>query len=92
MVYVSILFAEIDKFINAFNRYHRVQQQKISARSLEMPKSILVENIPPEIPKDYIVIYFESKKHGGGMVLNISYTPEDNSSIITFQESKGNVW
>ncbi|XP_058050800.1 protein mono-ADP-ribosyltransferase PARP14-like [Ahaetulla prasina] len=87
-VITFINLIEIDKFIKAFNRYHRVQQQKISARSLEMPKSILVENIPPEIPKDYIVIYFESKKHGGGLVLNISYTPEDNSAIITFQESK----
>ncbi|XP_015674623.1 protein mono-ADP-ribosyltransferase PARP14 [Protobothrops mucrosquamatus] len=79
---------ETDKFIKAFNQYHRVQQQKISARSLEMPKSILVENIPPVIPKDYIVIYFESKKHGGGLVLENRYIPEDNSAIITFQDSK----
>ncbi|XP_026521210.1 poly [ADP-ribose] polymerase 14-like [Notechis scutatus] len=79
---------ETNQFIRAFNQYHRVQQQKISARTLEMPKSILVENISPEIPKDYIVIYFESKKHGGGLVLDISYKPKDNSAIITFQESK----
>ncbi|XP_026563853.1 poly [ADP-ribose] polymerase 14, partial [Pseudonaja textilis] len=79
---------ETNQFIRAFNQYHRVQQQKISARTLEMPKSILVENISPEIPKDYIIIYFESKKHGGGLVLDISYIPEDNSAIITFQESK----
>lgn len=92
LAYVSILFAETDKFIKAFNQYHRVQQQKISARSLEMPKSILVENIPPVIPKDYIVIYFESKKNGGGLVLENNYIPEDNSAIITFQDSKGNVW
>uniref|UniRef100_A0A670YIB2 Uncharacterized protein n=1 Tax=Pseudonaja textilis TaxID=8673 RepID=A0A670YIB2_PSETE len=83
---------ETNQFIRAFNQYHRVQQQKISARTLEMPKSILVENISPEIPKDYIIIYFESKKHGGGLVLDISYIPEDNSAIITFQESKGNAW
>uniref|UniRef100_A0A8C6YAG0 Uncharacterized protein n=1 Tax=Naja naja TaxID=35670 RepID=A0A8C6YAG0_NAJNA len=81
---------ETNKFIRAFNQYHRVQQQKISARTLEMPKSILVEDISPEIPEDYIVVYFECKKHGGGLVLDISYIPEDNSAIITFQESKGN--
>ncbi|XP_063144808.1 protein mono-ADP-ribosyltransferase PARP14-like [Candoia aspera] len=79
---------ETDKFINAFNQYHRVKQQKISARSLEMTKSILVENIPPGISKDYIVIYFESKKHGGGLVLETSYIPEDNSAVITFQDGK----
>ncbi|XP_070586684.1 protein mono-ADP-ribosyltransferase PARP14-like [Erythrolamprus reginae] len=79
---------EIDKFIKAFNEYHRVQQLKISARSLEMPTNILVENIPPEIPEDYIIIYFESKKHGGGLVLDVSYTPEDNSAIIKFQKNK----
>uniref|UniRef100_A0A8C6YBM9 Poly [ADP-ribose] polymerase n=1 Tax=Naja naja TaxID=35670 RepID=A0A8C6YBM9_NAJNA len=79
---------ETNKFIRAFNQYHRVQQQKISARTLEMPKSILVEDISPEIPEDYIVVYFECKKHGGGLVLDISYIPEDNSAIITFQESK----
>uniref|UniRef100_A0A8C6Y7K6 Poly [ADP-ribose] polymerase n=1 Tax=Naja naja TaxID=35670 RepID=A0A8C6Y7K6_NAJNA len=77
---------ETNKFIRAFNQYHRVQQQKISARTLEMPKSILVEDISPEIPEDYIVVYFECKKHGGGLVLDISYIPEDNSAIITFQE------
>ncbi|KAK9410545.1 polyADP-ribose polymerase PARP14 [Crotalus adamanteus] len=79
---------ETDTFIKTFNQYHRVQQQKISARSLEMPKSILVENIPPDIPEDYIVIYFESKKHGGGLVLENSYIPKDNSAIITFHDSK----
>ncbi|XP_007428032.2 poly [ADP-ribose] polymerase 14-like isoform X1 [Python bivittatus] len=79
---------ETGTFIKEFNQYHRVKQQKISARPLEITESILVENIPPGISKDYIIIYFESKKHGGGVVLETTYIPEDNSAMITFQDGK----
>ncbi|XP_048342505.1 protein mono-ADP-ribosyltransferase PARP14-like [Sphaerodactylus townsendi] len=79
---------DIDEFIMAFNENHRVKQLNISARSLEVTKSILVEDIPSDISSDFIVIHFESKKHGGGPVLEASYLSEENSAIITFQYSK----
>ncbi|KAJ6665477.1 hypothetical protein lerEdw1_003318 [Lerista edwardsae] len=79
---------EIDKFVEAFNQHHRVQQLNISACPLEETKTILVENLPSGIAQDYIAVYFESKKHGGGPVLDISCLPEENSAIVTFRNGK----
>ncbi|XP_034966643.2 protein mono-ADP-ribosyltransferase PARP14 [Zootoca vivipara] len=79
---------EIDQFIKDFNQYHRAKQVHISARSLEVTKSILVEDIPPGISRDFISVYFESKKHGGGLVSDVAYLQEENSAVVTFQDSK----
>ncbi|XP_061464996.1 protein mono-ADP-ribosyltransferase PARP14-like isoform X2 [Rhineura floridana] len=79
---------EIDEFIEKFNQYHMVKQLNISAHSLEVTKSILVENIPPGISRDFIFVYFECKKNGGGLVLDVNYLPEENSAMITFQDGK----
>ncbi|XP_042330729.1 protein mono-ADP-ribosyltransferase PARP14-like isoform X2 [Sceloporus undulatus] len=79
---------EIDQFIQAFNNYHVTKDLNISARVLEVTKTILVENIPPGISREYIVIYFESKKYGGGPVLNFIYIPEENSARVTFQNAE----
>ncbi|XP_062972713.1 protein mono-ADP-ribosyltransferase PARP14-like [Elgaria multicarinata webbii] len=79
---------DTEHFIEVFNQFHRVKQLKISARPLEVTKSILVENIPSSTSKDFIVVYFESKKSGGGPVLDAKYLPEENSAVITFQDGK----
>uniref|UniRef100_A0A670ICM8 Poly [ADP-ribose] polymerase n=3 Tax=Podarcis muralis TaxID=64176 RepID=A0A670ICM8_PODMU len=79
---------EIDQFIKDFNQYHRAKQLHFSAHSLEVTKSILVEDIPPRISQDFISVYFESKKHGGGPVSDVSYLQEENSAVVTFQDSK----
>ncbi|KAH0621327.1 hypothetical protein JD844_022484 [Phrynosoma platyrhinos] len=79
---------EIDQFIQAFNMYHITKDLKISARVLEVTKTILVENIPPGISREFIAIYFESKKYGGGPVLSSNYNPEENSALVTFQNAK----
>lgn len=83
---------EIDQFIKDFNQYHRAKQLHFSAHSLEVTKSILVEDIPPRISQDFISVYFESKKHGGGPVSDVSYLQEENSAVVTFQDSKGNLY
>ncbi|XP_015284501.1 PREDICTED: poly [ADP-ribose] polymerase 14-like [Gekko japonicus] len=79
---------DIDQFIKAFNGYRRVKQLNISARSLEVTRTILVENIPSDITSDFITLYFESKKHGGGPVSEANYLPNKNLAIVTFQYSK----
>ncbi|KAJ7345858.1 hypothetical protein JRQ81_001808 [Phrynocephalus forsythii] len=79
---------EISQFIKTFNQYHRSKEMNISARPLKITKSILVENIPPDISKNYIIVYFESKKHGGGPVLDAIYVPEEQSAVVTFQDAK----
>ncbi|XP_053103115.1 protein mono-ADP-ribosyltransferase PARP14-like isoform X2 [Hemicordylus capensis] len=79
---------DIDQFVKQFNHYRRVKEKNISARPLEVTRSIQVENIPPDISYDFISIYFESKKHGGGPVSDVNYIREDNLAVITFHNSK----
>ncbi|XP_067329331.1 protein mono-ADP-ribosyltransferase PARP14-like isoform X1 [Anolis sagrei] len=79
---------ETDQFIQEFNKYHIAKDLKISAHTLEVTKTILVENIPSGISKVFVVVYFESKKSGGGPVLEANYSPEENSALVTFQDAK----
>lgn len=64
---------------------------KITARLLEVTRSIKVENIPDNISTDYLTVYFENKRNGGGSVSDIQLFPEENSAIITFCDHKGKV-
>ncbi|XP_054828835.1 protein mono-ADP-ribosyltransferase PARP14-like isoform X2 [Eublepharis macularius] len=59
---------------------------KMTSRSLELTQMIKVENIPPETHKEFITLYFESAKRGGGEVCNIQMFPEEDSAIITFRD------
>uniref|UniRef100_G1KJA8 Poly [ADP-ribose] polymerase n=1 Tax=Anolis carolinensis TaxID=28377 RepID=G1KJA8_ANOCA len=78
-----ISFAKpVDQFTQAFNMNHRAKSLKVSARTLEVTKTILVENIPSGTSRDFIVVYFESKKYGGGPVSIANYSPEENSLAL----------
>ncbi|XP_027750895.1 protein mono-ADP-ribosyltransferase PARP14 [Empidonax traillii] len=70
------------------NQNHRAKQQNITARCLEVTKSIRVENIPPNTSSDYITIYFENKKNGGAQVMDVQQLPDEDAAIITFSDYK----
>ncbi|KFV82538.1 Poly [ADP-ribose] polymerase 14, partial [Struthio camelus australis] len=78
------------EFVKKFNQNHRAKQQSITARCLEVTKSIRAENIPPNTPDDYITIYFENKKNGGAQVVDVQQLPDEGAAIITFSDHKGN--
>ncbi|KFO05311.1 Poly [ADP-ribose] polymerase 14, partial [Balearica regulorum gibbericeps] len=77
------------EFAKMLNQNHRAKQQNITARCLELTKSIRVENIPPNISTDYITIYFENKKNGGAQVVDVQQLPDEDAAIITFSDHKG---
>uniref|UniRef100_A0A8B9GKG8 Poly [ADP-ribose] polymerase n=1 Tax=Amazona collaria TaxID=241587 RepID=A0A8B9GKG8_9PSIT len=76
------------EFVEKFNQNHRAKEQNITARCLELTKSIRAENIPPNIPSDYITIYFENKKNGGAHVEDVQQLPDEDAAIITFNNHK----
>ncbi|KFP88321.1 Poly [ADP-ribose] polymerase 14, partial [Apaloderma vittatum] len=78
------------EFAEKLNQHRRAKQQNITARCLELTKSVRVENITPDIPSDYIAIYFESKKNGGAQVVDVQQLPDEDAAIITFHDHKGN--
>ncbi|KFQ56338.1 Poly [ADP-ribose] polymerase 14, partial [Nestor notabilis] len=77
------------EFVEKFNQHHRAKEQNITARCLEVTKSIRAENIPPNIPSDYITIYFENKRNGGAHVEDVQQLPDEDAAIVTFNDHKG---
>ncbi|KFW80219.1 Poly [ADP-ribose] polymerase 14, partial [Manacus vitellinus] len=78
------------EFAKKVNQNHRAKQQNITARCLELTKSIRAENIPPNTSSDYITIYFENKRNGGAQVTDVQQLPDEDAAIITFSDHKGN--
>ncbi|KFO71618.1 Poly [ADP-ribose] polymerase 14, partial [Cuculus canorus] len=77
------------KFAKKLNQNHRAKQQNITARCLELTRSIRAENIPPNTASDYIAIYFENKKNGDAQVVDVQQLPDEDAAIITFSDHKG---
>ncbi|XP_053925815.1 protein mono-ADP-ribosyltransferase PARP14 isoform X2 [Cuculus canorus] len=76
------------KFAKKLNQNHRAKQQNITARCLELTRSIRAENIPPNTASDYIAIYFENKKNGDAQVVDVQQLPDEDAAIITFSDHK----
>uniref|UniRef100_A0A8C3BK02 Poly [ADP-ribose] polymerase n=1 Tax=Cairina moschata TaxID=8855 RepID=A0A8C3BK02_CAIMO len=72
----------------SLNQSQRVKKQNITARCLELTKSVRAENIPPNTPSDYITIYFESKKNGGAQVVDVQQLHDEGAAVITFSDHK----
>ncbi|XP_031446539.1 protein mono-ADP-ribosyltransferase PARP14-like isoform X3 [Phasianus colchicus] len=89
-VAVATFLKSIDtqEFTNKFAQNKRVKRIKITARLLEVTRSIKAENIPDNVSTDYLTVYFENTQNGGGPVSGIQLLPEKNSAIITFCDHK----
>ncbi|NXG59232.1 PAR14 polymerase, partial [Hemiprocne comata] len=79
---------DVREFAKNLNQNHRAKQQNITARCLELTKSIRAENIPPHTSSDYITIYFENKKNGGAQVVDVQQLPDEDAAIVTFSDHK----
>ncbi|NWH55873.1 PAR14 polymerase, partial [Geococcyx californianus] len=76
------------EFVRNLNQNHRAKQQNITARCLELTRSVRAENIPPNVTSDYITVYFENKKNGGAQVVDVEQLPDEDAAIITFSDHK----
>ncbi|NXF33948.1 PAR14 polymerase, partial [Nyctibius bracteatus] len=81
---------DTEEFVKKCLQNKRVKEFKMTARLLELTQSIKAENIPDSVSTDYITVYFESVRNGGGPVADVQLFPEENSAIITFCDHKGN--
>ncbi|XP_078538549.1 protein mono-ADP-ribosyltransferase PARP14-like [Lissotriton helveticus] len=75
-------------FMQMCTQSARVKSHGITARLLECTKSIKVEDLPPDVCTEFLSIYFESSKHGGGRVADVQSLPEEDSAIVTFFDQK----
>ncbi|XP_068051390.1 protein mono-ADP-ribosyltransferase PARP14-like isoform X2 [Anomalospiza imberbis] len=76
------------EFVEKCSQHKRVREFKMTAWLLESTQSIKAENLPGSISKDYLTVYFESARNGGGPVSDVQLFPEENSAIITFCDHK----
>ncbi|KFO87701.1 Poly [ADP-ribose] polymerase 14, partial [Buceros rhinoceros silvestris] len=81
---------DTEEFVKKCTRHKRVKEFKMTARVLELTQSVKVENVPASVSTDYIAVYFESARNGGGPVSDVQLFPEENSAIVTFCDRKGN--
>ncbi|NXA74178.1 PAR14 polymerase, partial [Thryothorus ludovicianus] len=91
-VAVATFIKSIDtkEFVKKCSQHKRVREYKMTARVLELTQSIKAENLPDNISTDFLTVYFESPRNGGGPVSDVQLFPEENSAIITFCDHKGN--
>ncbi|NXI32346.1 PAR14 polymerase, partial [Sterrhoptilus dennistouni] len=78
------------EFVKKCSQHKRIREFKMTARLLELTQTIKAENLPDSVSTDYLTVYFESARNGGGPVSDVKLLPEENSAIITFCDHKGN--
>ncbi|NXD82860.1 PAR14 polymerase, partial [Halcyon senegalensis] len=81
---------DTEEFVKKCLQNKRVKKFKMTARLLELTQSIKAENVPASISKDYLMVYFESPRNGGGLVSDVQLFPEEKSAVITFCHHEGN--
>ncbi|NXI45360.1 PAR14 polymerase, partial [Galbula dea] len=81
---------DTEEFVKNCSRNKRMKEFNITARLLELTQSIKAENVPAGISTDYLTVYFESARNGGGPVSDVQLFPEEKSAIITFYDHNGN--
>ncbi|NXR59555.1 PAR14 polymerase, partial [Rhadina sibilatrix] len=91
-VAVATFIKSIDtkEFVKKCSQHKRIREFKMTARLLESTQTIKAENLPDSISTEYLTVYFESARSGGGPVSDVQLFPEENSAIITFCDHKGN--
>ncbi|NXP65866.1 PAR14 polymerase, partial [Chloropsis cyanopogon] len=81
---------DTEKFVKKCSQHRRLREFKMTARLLELTQTIKAENLPEGVSTDYLTVYFESARNGGGPVSDVQLFPEESSAIITFCDHKGN--
>ncbi|XP_074949069.1 protein mono-ADP-ribosyltransferase PARP14 [Phalacrocorax aristotelis] len=79
---------DTEEFLKKCSQNKRVKKFKLTARLLELTQSIKAENLPASVSTDYLTVYFESARNGGGPVSDVQLFPEENSAVITFCDPK----
>ena len=61
---------------------------KVSIEKVPVCKSILVTGFS-DVTHDFIQLYFESRRNGGGPVDKIDYVPKSGRAVVVFQNAIG---
>ena len=71
------------------SKYDNKQQNQLS----DLEGIIEVTDIPSNMKKDMLVMIFENtKRHGGGPITNVEFNNRDTSALIQFVNPKGIIY
>ncbi|XP_061050236.1 protein mono-ADP-ribosyltransferase PARP14 isoform X2 [Eubalaena glacialis] len=76
------------KFVDKCVKHHSVKELQLSARLLEVTKTVRVENLPPGVDDHDLKCLFENPCNGGGRVASIECFPDESSALIEFFDRK----
>ncbi|XP_049566397.1 protein mono-ADP-ribosyltransferase PARP14 isoform X2 [Orcinus orca] len=76
------------KFVDECVKHHSVKELQLSARLLEVTKTVRVENLPPGVDDHDLKCLFENPRNGGGRVASIECFPDESSALIEFFDRK----
>ncbi|XP_007175686.2 protein mono-ADP-ribosyltransferase PARP14 [Balaenoptera acutorostrata] len=76
------------KFVDKCVKHHSVKELQLSARLLEVTKTVRVENLPPGVDDHDLKCLFENPRNGGGRVASIECFPDESSALIEFFDRK----
>ncbi|KAI8490330.1 positive regulation of interleukin-4-mediated signaling pathway [Branchiostoma belcheri] len=67
-----------------------LQKQKITAEKVHFTDCMLVENLPPEIQQDTILLYFENaRRSGGGEIVDVEFKKEERNAVVFYKDYTG---
>ncbi|OCT96346.1 hypothetical protein XELAEV_18014022mg [Xenopus laevis] len=79
---------DIPSLMETFSSDYRVKKMNLKATALEETQSIRVEGLPPDLSDNYLTLYFENSRHGGGEVVEVKLIPEEEAAIVTFTNTQ----
>ncbi|XP_068921028.1 protein mono-ADP-ribosyltransferase PARP14-like [Petaurus breviceps papuanus] len=85
-VFTFLKHIDTKTFVDRCSQNQIVQEKKILVAPLEETRTILVENLPPDINESYITLFFENPNNGGGPITKVQCFPKDNSALIEFSD------
>ncbi|XP_068921027.1 protein mono-ADP-ribosyltransferase PARP14-like [Petaurus breviceps papuanus] len=85
-VFTFLKHIDTKTFVDHCSQNRIVQEKKILVAPLEETRTILVENLPPDVNESYITLFFENPNNGGGPITKVQCFPKDNSALIEFSD------
>ena len=62
---------------------------KVSIEQVPVSTSIVVSGISDDTSHDAIELYFENRRHSGGPVERVEFTPKSGRAVVVFEDPKG---
>ncbi|KAG5833574.1 hypothetical protein ANANG_G00277340 [Anguilla anguilla] len=78
---------KVSHFLSKCSSSKMFKRNNLSARTLEVTKSVKVDKIPPNVSTDYLQLYFE--REGKGEVEEAIKLEDEQSALITFRHHTG---